>query len=207
MDSATLPLTVYGSNISYFTGKLEIYLRLKGIPYRFQPMLGPRIWKKVERETGAGQMPAVELADGRWMVNSRVQGKGMRYVHISSDKGKNWTTKADPELIDPSCNGSIIRYTSIQDGHKKNRLLFSNAKSKEGRKNMTVRISYDEGKSWSAGKTIYTGGSAYSSLTKLKNGDIWKIKPISKIIKGSVFLQRPMPPARSMQPCIQDLIS
>ncbi len=37
---------------------------------------------------------------------------------------------------------------------------------------MTVRISYDEGNTWSEGKTIYAGSSAYSSLTKCKNGDI-----------------------------------
>ena len=37
---------------------------------------------------------------------------------------------------------------------------------------MTVRISYDEGKTWSEGKTIYAGSAAYSSLTVLENGDI-----------------------------------
>jgi len=37
---------------------------------------------------------------------------------------------------------------------------------------MTIRISYDEGKSWSEGKTIYKRGSAYSSMTVLENGDI-----------------------------------
>ena len=42
----------------------------------------------------------------------------------------------------------------------------------KGRENMTVRISYDEGKTWSEGKTIYKGASAYSSMTVLKNGDI-----------------------------------
>ena len=114
----------------------------------------------------------VELADGSWMVNSRTNKKEMRYVHVSTDEGKTWSSKPEPQLIDPSCNGSIIRYTTIENGFKKNRLLFSNAKMKKGRKNMTVRISYDEGKTWSEGKTIYTGGSAYSSLTVLKNGDI-----------------------------------
>ena len=35
MDTSELqPITVYGSNISYFTGKLENYFRLKGIDYR-----------------------------------------------------------------------------------------------------------------------------------------------------------------------------
>ncbi len=114
----------------------------------------------------------VELVDGRWMINSRVRGAGTRYIHISADEGKTWETAPDPTLIDPACNASIIRYTSVADGHDKNRLLFSNAKSKNKRRNMTVRISYDEGKTWTEGKTIYAGDSAYSTLTVLENGEI-----------------------------------
>lgn len=120
----------------------------------------------------ADESKIVELADGTLMVNARVNKKGIRYVHTSSDMGKTWTTKPDSTLIDPGCNASIIRYTSIKDGYNKNRLLFSNAKSEKERINMTVRISYDEGKTWSDGKTIYAGSSAYSSMTILKNGNI-----------------------------------
>ncbi|MDX1364786.1 sialidase family protein [Arenibacter latericius] len=120
----------------------------------------------------ADESKVIELADGTWMINARVNGAGMRYVHRSTDEGKTWTTAEEPELIDPGCNASIIRYTAIEDGYKKNRLLFSNAKMEKGRMNMTVRVSYDEGKTWTEGKTIYSGGSAYSSLTVLKNGDI-----------------------------------
>lgn len=120
----------------------------------------------------ADESKIIELADGALMINARVNKKGMRYVHISRDEGKTWDTHPAPQLIDPGCNASIIRYTSVHDGFSKNRLLFSNAKSEEGRVNMTVRISYDEGKTWSEGKTIYAGPSAYSSLTILKNGDI-----------------------------------
>ncbi len=121
----------------------------------------------------ADESKIVELVDGSWMINSRVNDKkGVRYVHVSVDEGKTWESRPESALIDPGCNGSIIRYTSINDGYKKNRLLFSNAKMGKGRKNMTVRISYDEGKTWSEGKTIYPGSSAYSSLTILKNGDI-----------------------------------
>ena len=114
----------------------------------------------------------VELADGTWMINSRVNGAGVRYVHTSTDEGKTWETRPEPSLLDPGCNGSIIRYTAIEDGFARNRLLFSNANSADGRTNMTVRVSYDEGHSWTASKTIYTGGSAYSSLTVLEEGDI-----------------------------------
>lgn len=120
----------------------------------------------------ADESKIVELADGSWMINSRANKKGLRYIHTSPDEGKTWDTKPDPTLIDPGCNASIIRYTAIKDGFKKNRLLFSNAKTTKGRTNLTIRVSYDEGKTWTDGKTIYKGPSAYSSLTVLKNGDI-----------------------------------
>lgn len=120
----------------------------------------------------ADESKIVELADGSLMVNARVNKKGLRYVHTSSSQGKTWETKADSTLIDPGCNASIIRYTSVKEGYKKNRLLFSNANSEKDRVNMTIKISYDEGKTWSEGKTIYIGSSAYSSMTILKNGNI-----------------------------------
>ncbi len=114
----------------------------------------------------------VELADGSWMINSRVNRKGMRYVHVSDDLGATWHSRAEPLLIDPGCNGSIIRYSTVKEDSGKSCLLFSNAKMKKGRQNMTVRISYDEGHTWSNGKTIYSGSSAYSTMTVLRNGDI-----------------------------------
>jgi len=116
----------------------------------------------------ANESKVAQLSDDSWMVNSRVQGAGLRYVHRSTDKGKSWTSQADSTLIDPSCNGSIIAYEYEQ----KNYLIFSNAKMTKGRTNMTVRISVDDGQTWSDGKTIYEGGSAYSTLTPLPNGEI-----------------------------------
>lgn len=120
----------------------------------------------------ADESKLVELSDGTWMINSRVQGAGCRFVHTSTDEGLTWLSKPDSVLVDPACNASIIRYTSIKNGADKNRLLFANAKMKDERKNMSIRISYDEGKTWTEGKTIYAGSSAYSSLTVLSNGDI-----------------------------------
>lgn len=114
----------------------------------------------------------IELMDGTWMINSRVNEKGIRFVHTSTDEGATWLTKPEASLIDPGCNASIIRYSSIKEGNDKNRILFSNAKMTAERSNMTIRMSYDEGKSWTDGKTIYHGGSAYSSMTILANGDI-----------------------------------
>lgn len=65
-----LPLTLYGSNISYFTGKMEMYLRTKGIPYTFITLNGRHHMPLLQRETGATQIPAIVLADGRWMTDT-----------------------------------------------------------------------------------------------------------------------------------------
>jgi len=120
----------------------------------------------------ANESKIIALNDGSWMINSRVNKDKFRYVHTSINQGKSWTSKPAEELIDARCNASIIRYSSTKNGATKNRLLFSNANSTEGRKNLTIKISYDEGNTWTKGKTIYIGSAAYSSLTVLKNGNI-----------------------------------
>lgn len=120
----------------------------------------------------ADESKIIDLPNGNWMINSRVNRFGYRYVHTSLDEGKTWTSRVDSTLIDPGCNGSIVKYSSIADGSDKDRVIISNAADKKRRKNLTVRISYDNGKTWSHSRTIYEGGAAYSSLTVLKNGDI-----------------------------------
>lgn len=120
----------------------------------------------------ADESKIVELSDGSWMVNSRVNNTGNRYVHTSNNEGKTWKTTSETELSDPSCNASIISHNYKEGRVIKNVLIFANANSQSKRENMTVKLSYDDGKTWSEGKTIYSGSSAYSSLTILKNGDI-----------------------------------
>ncbi|WP_420402045.1 alpha/beta fold hydrolase [Flagellimonas sp.] len=130
-------------------------------------------WYLMDNPISPGdESKVMELVDGSWMINSRVNGLGTRFVHTSTNEGKTWTSVPDETLVDPGCNASIVRYSSKKDGGDKKRLLFAHANNKDERKNLTVHISYDEGKSWSKGKTIYAGGSAYSSMTVLDNGDI-----------------------------------
>lgn len=63
-------LKVCGLKVSYFTGKLEAYLRYKEIPYEFWPMTAREFMHTIPEKTGAMQMPAVELPDGRWMTDT-----------------------------------------------------------------------------------------------------------------------------------------
>ncbi len=51
-------------------------------------------------------------------------------------------------------------------------ILFSNPASRDGRVNMTVRASYDEGQTWTRCRSLHAGPSAYSDLAILADGEI-----------------------------------
>ena len=120
--------------------------------------------------TPGDESKIVELDNGDWMVNSRVNKAGYRYIHTSKNQGKTWQTRLDSALVDPSCNASLLVYPLKKGKH--DLLLFSNLTSQKERQNLTIKISQDKGKTWSKPKTIYKGAAAYSSLTILQNGDI-----------------------------------
>jgi glutathione S-transferase len=64
------PLTLYGASISYFTGKLENYFRIKSIPFQRKPLFSRESTELIREKTGSTQNPALELADDRWMSDS-----------------------------------------------------------------------------------------------------------------------------------------
>ena len=61
-------MRVYGCNISYYTGKVEAYLRYRSLKYELLPTVGNE--QRLKQGIGVVQMPVVELADGRWMTDS-----------------------------------------------------------------------------------------------------------------------------------------
>lgn len=59
---------VYGSKISYYTGKLEAYLRYRAIPYDTPNYIANA--KRMKAGAGVVQMPVVELPNGGWMSDT-----------------------------------------------------------------------------------------------------------------------------------------
>jgi sialidase-1 len=117
----------------------------------------------------------VELADGSLLRNTR--GTPLRTITISKDGGLTWGKEyRDPALTDPKlwdgCQASLARYTLVTGGGGKNRLLFANPADPQNRFLMTVRLSYDEGRTWPVSKLVKNGTGAYSSLTVLPDGTI-----------------------------------
>lgn len=121
-----------------------------------------------------------ELADGSVMLNARSPSKAnRRLVTISTDGATKWSTPAfDDALPEPVCMGSLLSIPGTKQ------VLFSNPDNLEragakvppapgtgrDRKNLTVRLSDDSGKTWSAKKVIEPGFSAYSDLALAKDG-------------------------------------
>lgn len=114
-----------------------------------------------------------ELNDGTLMLNMRNYDRSQksRKVSLSKDGGETWSDiYPDPMLIEPLCQASLLTY-SYADSWK-GRLLFLNPADENRRTNMTLRVSYDEGKTWAASKVLHPGPSAYSDLTRMKGGGI-----------------------------------
>ena len=122
----------------------------------------------------------LETADGWLYINCRNQylrKKGISYfrrVAWSNDGGESFSPSVrDAGLPEPICEGSVCRYTLEEDAGK-NRVLFSNpGNEKEGeRHHLTVRLSYDECRTWPVSKVIYEGPSSYSDMCIAQDGTI-----------------------------------
>jgi sialidase-1 len=91
-------------------------------------------------------------------ANSSCDGKGghpasCRWQSISTDGGASWGGfKAVPQLEDPSCKGGIAGWP------EEKALLFSNDASTSGRVNISLRVSHDDGATWSKGLLISAKG-------------------------------------------------
>lgn len=97
---------------------------------------------------GSNESTATELADGSLLQNIRNQTGDVkaRIIALSTSGGAAWDTVwFDRNLPDPVCEGSIL---TVGKRKGKNILAFTNAADTRHRDNLTLRISLDEGKSW-----------------------------------------------------------
>ena len=114
-----------------------------------------------------------ELSDGKLMLNMRNYDRSQkaRKISLSNDGGITWgNIYSDKTLPEPICQGSLLQVYS--NGKGKSRLLFLNPADESKRQNLTLRLSFDEGSTWTKTKVLYAGPSAYSDLTWLPNRNI-----------------------------------
>jgi len=127
---------------------------------------------------------ALELSDGAVMLNIRHESlQHRRAICYSPDGISQWTR---PELVndlfEPVCMAGLERLTTAaKDG--RSRLLFSNPHNATDpipnhssrfyvRKNLSLKVSYDEGRTWPVNMTLEPGAAQYSDLAVLSDGTI-----------------------------------
>lgn len=121
---------------------------------------------------GSNESTAAELSGGRVMMNSRDQSgqRRDRIVAISSDGGRHWDTAYhDKNLPDPVCEGAIL---TLEHGSNGNVLAFCNAASRTGRDSLTLRISNDDGKTWSKKFLLEPANIAYSDIVNINKHQV-----------------------------------
>ena len=116
----------------------------------------------------------IELADGEGglLLNMRNTAKAnLRAQSISHKGAQTWTApEFPPELVEARCQASLLRY-NWPDGQEPGRLLFSNPASPR-RRDLTVRVSRDDGKTWPVSRMLHEGPTAYSCLTVLPDKSV-----------------------------------
>lgn len=114
---------------------------------------------------------AAVTSDGRVYLNIRHQA-AHRAKAYSATGYSDWTQYGpDHTLWDPQCFGSVVCYN---DGVNPYSLIFVNCNSKTERKNITVRISTDDGKTYPYSRVIDAERGGYVEVSAdNKNGLIY----------------------------------
>ena len=119
----------------------------------------------------------IELADGNLLMDIRqnTSETAHRWFATSGDSGKTWSAPHPGTTVSPVCC-AIARYTLVADGDDRNRILWTGPKG-PNRQKLVVRVSYDEGKTFTVEKLLTEGPAAYSDITILDDktvGVIWE---------------------------------
>lgn len=113
--------------------------------------------------SGGDESKLVELADGTVMIS--VRQSGQRGYNTSTDGGVTWGTQAKwADINGNACNGDILYV---------NKHVMLHSYPNDGkRKNVTIKASFDSGKSWSKPYVVCAPSSCYSTMDVTKDGDI-----------------------------------
>lgn len=126
---------------------------------------------------GGNECQAVMLGDNSIMLNVRNDHERYRAVVISRDLGQTWEAHATSRntLIEPNCNGSLLRVNYEESGQQKHVLLFANPHTQKGRTHHTIQVSFDDGKTWPSSHHLLLDegrGAGYPSLTQIDDEHI-----------------------------------
>jgi sialidase-1 len=126
------------------------------------------------------EISVVEKVDGGIYAGARNNNGSAgesRAFAVSNDGGETYVAPyaSIPGLTTPTVQGSLLRLRATDQGAKYNRILFASPADPDRRRYMTIRSSFDEGKTWQSvadGTRITSDWSGYSDMTMLDTGEI-----------------------------------
>lgn len=100
--------------------------------------------------TNTTEAQVAEVEPGVLMLNMRDNRGGSRAVAVTSDLGKTWTEHESSRkaLVEPVCMASLISVKAEDNVIGKDLLIFSNPNTTKERKDITIKVSLDGGKTW-----------------------------------------------------------
>ncbi|MDD6891179.1 MAG: exo-alpha-sialidase [Bacteroidales bacterium] len=100
--------------------------------------------------TNTTEAQVAEVEPGVLMLNMRDNRGGSRAVYTTTDLGKTWKEHESSRtaLIEPVCMASLISVKAKDNVLGKDLLIFSNPNSTKDRKDTTIKVSLDGGKTW-----------------------------------------------------------
>ncbi len=122
-------------------------------------------WKMSPKSAynGGDESKLVELADGTVMISVRQSGN--RGFNTSTDGGMTWGTQTtNSNISGNACNADILYYNK--------HVLLHSYVNNGSRKNLTVKASFDNGKTWGNGIVICAPSSCYSTMDITKDGNV-----------------------------------
>ncbi|WP_425398748.1 sialidase family protein [Aeoliella sp.] len=124
----------------------------------------------------ADESEVIELTNGDLLWDTRRGGSG-RNRSISHDGGDTWVDAHEGDIPISAVDSALVRYSAQRSGDDRDRILFSGplgspAGAGNGRSNIGVWTSYDEGETFINPVQIQSGSAAYSVIDRLQDGTI-----------------------------------
>jgi sialidase-1 len=160
---------------------------------------GEVIAATTEATPNPSETELVELSDGRVLANIRSESKRHRRLFSISDDGTTgWSTPEFQEaLYEPICMGGNAAF--VDDDGRTTALLYSYPNSGPGsgiggsegnreRRNLTVRLSDDDGRTWPISRVVDRGPSGYSDMAVGPDGTVYLLYEAQKLEPNGPFI-------------------
>jgi sialidase-1 len=115
---------------------------------------------------------------------SRKGNDNGRAIATTADLGSSWKTHVTSRSVlnEPVCMASIHKHNYLNSGKSRSVLVFLNPNTKFGRNHLTIKLSFDDGKTWP--EKYWTlldewNGNGYSCITSIDE------KHIGVLFEGS----------------------